>query len=76
LARAHHVPAVAIVLLLSVDLCVTRSQARAGRPVPPEAVRSQMRDLENSLPRLGNEGFEIVYTFHTQEEVDDVSIAM
>jgi protein phosphatase len=76
LAHEHHVPAIAIVLHLPEEICVTHSQARTGRPVSPEIVRSQMRDLEASLPELGNEGFEIVYTFATLEEVDSVSIAM
>ena len=76
LAREHHVPAIAIVLHLTEELCVTRSQARAGRPVPREVVRSQMHDLEASLPELGNEGFEIVYELNTQEEVDSASISM
>ena len=75
LAREHHVQAIAILFHLPEALCITRSQARAGRPVPPEVVRNQVCELEASLPELGNEGFEIVYELTTQEAVDDVSIA-
>jgi protein phosphatase len=75
LAREHHVPAIAIVLYLPEELCIARSQSRAGRPVSPEIIRNQMRDLEASLPELGDEGFEIVYELNTQEEIDRVSIA-
>lgn len=75
LAREYHVPAIAIVLHLPEDLCVMRSQSRAGRPVSPEVIRNQMRDLEASLPELGDEGFEIVYELNTQEEVDNASLA-
>jgi protein phosphatase len=76
LAREHHVPAIAVVLRLPEDLCVARSQARPGRPVPPQVVRSQVRDLEGSLPGLGSEGFESVYVLSSQEEIDHVVIAM
>jgi protein phosphatase len=76
LAREHHVPAIAIVLRLPEGLCLARSQARLGRPVSRQVVESQMDDLENSLPGLGNEGFEIVYVLGTQEEVDRASLAM
>ncbi len=76
LAREHHVQAIAIVLHLPEALCIARSQARAGRPVPSEIIRNQMCDLEASLAELGNEGFEIVYTLATQEEVDNVSTSM
>jgi protein phosphatase len=75
LAHEHHVQAIAIVLHMPEELCIARSQARAGRPAPPEVVRNQVRDLEASLPELGNEGFEIVYTLNTQEDVDTVSLA-
>jgi len=74
LAREHHVAAIAIVLYLPEELCVTRSQSRAGRPVSPEVIRDQMHDLEASLPDLGNEGFAIVYKLSTQEEVDTVTL--
>jgi protein phosphatase len=76
LAREHHVPAIAIVLRLPEELCLARSQARPGRPVSRQVVESQMDDLENSLPGLGKEGFEIVYVLGTQEEVDRASLAM
>ena len=76
LAREHHVPAIAIVLRLPAGLCLARSQARFGRPISRQVVASQMDDLENSLPGLGNEGFEIVYVLGTQEEVDQASLAM
>ena len=74
LAREHHLPAVAIVLHLPQELCVARSQARAGRPVSLDVIRNQICDLEASLAELGNEGFEIVFTLTTQEEVDSVSL--
>jgi protein phosphatase len=64
------------VLRLPEGLCLARSQARPGRPVSRQVVESQMDDLENSLPGLGKEGFEIVYVLGTQEEVDRASLAM
>jgi protein phosphatase len=70
LARAYRVPAMAIVLQLPEDLCLLRSQGRLGRPVPPEVVRNQVRDLERSLPDLESEGFEHIYLLSSQEEVD------
>jgi protein phosphatase len=77
LAREHDVPAIAIVLNLAEDLCVARSQARPGRPVPPEIVRNQVRDLVGSLPGLlRNEGFRLVCLLTTPEEIDSVLVAM
>ena len=76
LAHEQNVPAIAIVLNLPEDLCVSRSQARPGRPVPPEVVRSQVRDLAGSLPGLLNEGFRFIYLLSTPEEIDGVRMAM
>ena len=69
-------PAIAIVLQLPEDLCVARSQARPARGVPAQIVRSQVRDLEGSLPGLGSEGFEAIYVLNTQDEVDCAALAM
>lgn len=76
LAHEHNVPAIAIVFNLSEDLCVARSQARPGRPVPPEVVRSQVRELTGSLPGLLNEGFQLVCQLSAQGEIDDAVVAM
>ncbi len=76
LAFEHNVPAIAIVLQLPEDLCVARSQARTGRAVPAQIVRSQVRDLEGSLPGLGSEGFEAIYVLTTLDEVDRVVLYM
>jgi protein phosphatase len=76
LASEHNVPAIAIVFNLPADLCVARSQARPGRPVPPYVVRSQVRDLEASLSGLESEGFRSVYVLSAPEEIDAARIAM
>jgi len=76
LAHEQNVPAIAIVLNLPEDLCVARSQARPGRPVPPEVVRSQVRDLAGSLPGLLNEGFRFIYLLSTPEEIDGARFTM
>jgi protein phosphatase len=76
LAQDHSVPAIAIVFNLPEDLCVARSQARPGRPVPAHVVRSQLRDLEASLPGLAGEGFQMLYVLNTPAEIDSICIAM
>jgi protein phosphatase len=76
LADEHNVPVIAIVLNLPEDLCVARSQARPGRPVPPDVVRRQVRDLAGSLPGLLTEGFRLVCLLSTPEEIDSARIAM
>jgi protein phosphatase len=76
LASEHNVPAIAIVFKLPEDLCVARSQARSGRPVPPYVTRSQVRDLEASLPGLESEGFRFVYVLSAPEEIDAASVSM
>jgi len=76
LALEHNVPAIAIVFHLPEELCVARSQARSGRPVPAEVVGSQVRDLTGSLPGLFNEGFQLVCLLSAQDEVDEAVIVV
>jgi protein phosphatase len=76
LANEYNVPAIAIAFNLPEELCVARSGARAGRPVPRDVVRSQARDLTGSLPGLLNEGFQLVCLLSAQDEIDGAVIAM
>jgi predicted kinase/tetratricopeptide (TPR) repeat protein len=73
LAQAHQVPAVAIVLDLSEELCLERNSAR-GRVVPKEAVRKQVASLHSSLDSLAAEGFDRVYVFKKAEAIDSVTV--
>jgi len=57
IAARERRPAVAIVLDLSMEVCLKRLSRRGVRPVPAHAVRRQQRELHRSLPTLAQEGF-------------------
>ena len=52
IAARERRPAVAIVLDLSMEVCLERLSRRGVRPVPAQAVRRQQRELHRSLPLL------------------------
>lgn len=67
-------PAVAIVLDVSLAVCLERNAERRPRPVPPAAIRRQHRWLRESLPRLAGEGFAQVHHLASAAEVDAVRV--
>jgi predicted kinase len=73
LARTHHVPAIAIVLDLSEQLCLQRNNARS-RVVPKDVVLRQIASLHLSGEGLPSEGFDRVYVFKTPEAIDAVRL--
>jgi protein phosphatase len=73
LAKAHDVLPVAIVLDLPEDLCVARNRAR-GVPFGDKVVRHQVRQLRQSLKRLGQEGIREVHHLTTSEEVEAATV--
>ncbi|MBU0553477.1 AAA family ATPase [Myxococcota bacterium] len=60
LARRHRLPAVALVLDLSLEVCQRRAAARARR-VAPEIIAQQAQDLRAALPMLSREGFQAIH---------------
>jgi protein phosphatase len=60
LAHRHRVPAIAWVLDVPVDVCLTWSRQRPGRQVTASVLRTQRATLERWLPSLKDEGFEEV----------------
>lgn len=68
LARAHQVPAVAIVLAVPLAECVSRDALRAERTVGREVLARQHAHLEQALPRLPEEGFAAVHVLGSAEE--------
>ena len=77
LAAASRIPAVAIVLDLDPELVVERNAARAGRVVPEDAVRHQLRHLSRAARPgvLEAEGFAAVHRIRTPAELDRLVIS-
>ena len=69
LARAHHVPAVAIVLDLPERVCVARNDARPDRQFGLRVVRHQHAALRASLPLLEREGVRVLHVLRDETEV-------
>jgi polynucleotide kinase-phosphatase len=57
LARAHHLPAVAVVFDVPEELCQERNRRRPDRQVEPAVLSRQRAQLEQTLPTLEREGF-------------------
>jgi protein phosphatase len=74
LARAHHRPAVAIVLDLPLHVIKDRNRKRTDRRIPEAAVERQADHLRKSRESLAGEGFRSVYVLRTVEDVDAVTI--
>ncbi len=75
ISRARHYgrPAVAIVLDLPLDLCLTRNAARP-RTVGAAVIRRQHDELRRSFDRLDLEGFSTVYILRTELDVEQVRL--
>ncbi|TXD41293.1 polynucleotide kinase-phosphatase [Lujinxingia vulgaris] len=74
MARKYHVLPVAIVLDLPEKVCRARNAARRDRNFGDHVITHQRRDLKRSLKRLGKEGFRIIHTLRSPEEVDAFEI--
>ena len=74
LARKYRVPAYAIVLNVPENVCLKRQSSRPERTVRPSVIRAQSRNLRRSLLTLGSEGFDHVYIFSTEKEIDAIEI--
>lgn len=74
-AKAHGVPAVAIVLDLDPALVLARNAARSGRVVPEAAVRQQLDDLARSVASgvLEAEGFADVVRITDTADLDTIA---
>ncbi|SNU01703.1 polynucleotide kinase-phosphatase [Ruaniaceae bacterium KH17] len=69
LAKEHDVLPVAIVLDLDVELAIERNAARPDRDFGAGPIRRQESQLKRSLRGLQKEGFRVVHTLHSPEEM-------
>ncbi len=74
LARKHHVLPVAIVLDIPERVCRQRNKEREDRNFGGHVISNQRRDMKRSLGKLRREGFRIIHTLTSPEEVDAVEI--
>ncbi|QDG49393.1 polynucleotide kinase-phosphatase [Persicimonas caeni] len=74
LARKYHVLPVAIVLDIPERICRERNEERDDRDFGGHVISNQRRDMRRSLGKLRREGFRIIHTLSSPEEVDRVRI--
>ncbi len=74
LARKHHVLPVAIVLDIPERICRDRNKERDDRNFGGHVISNQRRDMKRSLGKLRREGFRIIHTLSSPEEVDSVEL--
>lgn len=70
LARAHDLPAVAVVLDLPRAVLEARHAARPDRGGPSGMIEREVAELRRTLGGLGREGFRHVWVLRTPAEVD------
>ena len=75
LAKEHDLFPIAIVLDVPEELCLQRNAARPDRAFGAHVVRQQRSQLRKSLRGLQREGFQRVWTLHSEGEVDAVEIS-
>lgn len=74
LARKYHVLPVAIVLDIPERICRDRNDGRDDRNFGGHVIRNQRRGMKRSLNKLRREGFRVIHTLSSPEEVDAVRI--
>ena len=74
LADEFHVPACAIVFDLPESICHKRNETRPDRQFGPHVIKNQIRDLRRAWGRLEKEGFKYVYSFRTEQDVQEATI--
>ena len=75
IARRLGRPAIAIVLALPVDVCLTRNELRDDRR-PPGSVRRQHRAMTGSMSALAAEGFAAVHVLRSPDEIEATTVAL
>jgi protein phosphatase len=73
IAKRHHRPAIAIVLDVPAEICITNNLSRARR-VRAGVVREQVEQLRRTSDRLDLEGFSASYVLRSTDEVERVAI--
>ncbi len=74
LARQHHVLAVAIVLDVPEQVCLSRNAARPDRAFGAHVLRQQHSQLRRGLRGLRREGFHRVYVLSSEADVDVATV--
>jgi protein phosphatase len=72
-AKQYHSVAVAIVLDVAEEVCLSRNAERPNREFGAHVVRRQYRDLRRSIRSLKREGFRYVFVLN-QNEIDAANI--
>jgi len=76
LAERHHLPAVACVLHLPVEICAEHDRRRPGRRVGRAVIARQARDLARSMRGLRREGFAAVHRLRSPEAAAHARVAL
>jgi protein phosphatase len=74
LAHRAHLPAVALVLDMPEDVCLAWNAARPERQLEPETIHHHREQLHRAMHDLSREGFDVVHTLHSPEELEAARI--
>lgn len=74
IARAHNVPAAAIVLNLPESVLLERNKSRPERNYPERVIHTHLSELKSGINNLKEEGFEYVYIIDSVEQLDNVEV--
>ncbi|VTS05495.1 AAA family ATPase [Tuwongella immobilis] len=70
MARRFHVQSAAIVFDLPESDFLAHNRMRPGRQVEPHIIQHQMRQMQSAINRLPEEGFSVIHTLRTVDEVN------
>jgi predicted kinase len=76
MARTYRAVPVALVFDLPLELCLERNRVRPDRRVEPRVVRQHVELLQDSLPWLEREGFDVVHVMRTAEQVETAVVTL
>lgn len=75
LARQYHALPVALVLNIDPDICAARNEGRENRQFGAHVPRNHSKTLRRGLRSLDREGFRLIHTMRTPEEVAALEIS-
>lgn len=73
LAKEYHALPVAIVLDLPLGICEQRNALRPDRNFGSRVIHNQKRQLKRSFKNIKREGFKRIFTFKSEEEVNQIT---
>jgi predicted kinase len=73
IARHHQLPVVAIVLNISLEICLANNKTRPNRSVGEDAIKQHLSELALAMTRLEREGYQSIFIL-AESELDRVMV--